>query len=323
MVGRVDRLDSRKAIDHWKAQGLDISALLFKPEVPPEVGVYCCEPQDHGLRGALDNELIRLCRPALDNGEKVRLELPIRNTNRAVGTMLGSRLTKAWGGGGLPDDTISVRFEGSCGQSFAAFVPRGVTFHVEGDANDYFCKGLSGGKVSIAPPRAATFVPEENIIIGNVACYGATSGEVYIRGLAGERFCVRNSGANAVVEGVGDHGCEYMTGGVVVVLGPTGRNFAAGMSGGLAFVLDETGRFPVLCNKEMVDLEPLELDEDTKAVRTLLENHIAATGSGRARHVLDHWARLQSKFIKVYPRDYRRVVEARSMKVQELQSGRV
>ncbi|MBI3860264.1 MAG: glutamate synthase subunit alpha, partial [Planctomycetia bacterium] len=231
MIGRVDRLDTRKAIEHWKARGLDFSAILHKPDAPPNVGVYCQEKQDHGLRGALDNELIRLCQPALERGEKVELELPIRNINRTVGTMLGSRLTKKWGGAGLPDDTITLKFKGSCGQSFAAFAPRGITFQVEGDANDYFGKGLSGAKISIFPPKTATFVPEENIIIGNVACYGATGGEVFIRGRVGERFCVRNSGVSTVVEGVGDHGCEYMTRGAVVVIGPTGRNFAAGMSG--------------------------------------------------------------------------------------------
>jgi len=310
MVGRVDQLDTRKAIAHWKARGLDFSKILYKPEVPPEVGVYCREKQDHGLRAALDNELIRLCEPALERGERVEHEIRIRNINRTVGTMLGSRLTRKWGGEGLPDDTITLRCYGSGGQSFAAFVPRGITFLVEGDANDYFCKGLSGGKVSIFPPKTATFVPEENIIIGNVACYGATGGEVFIRGRAGERFCVRNSGVNAVVEGVGDHGCEYMTRGNVVVIGPTGRNFAAGMSGGFAFVLDEEGRFPTICNMGMVDLDPLELDEDADLVQSLLRKHIEATGSERAQWVLENWDRLQSKFVKVYPRDFRRVLEA-------------
>ncbi|MGQ0634449.1 MAG: glutamate synthase large subunit [Planctomycetaceae bacterium] len=311
MVGRVDRLDSRQAIDHWKARGLDFSMLLHKPEVPPEVGVYCREPQNHGLGAALDNELIKLCHAALERGEQVAFDIPIKNINRTVGTMLGSRLTKKWGGAGLPDDTITIRFHGSCGQSFAAFVPKGITLQVEGDANDYFCKGLSGGKVSVFPPRTATFVAEENIIIGNVACYGATGGEVFIRGVAGERFCVRNSGVSAVVEGVGDHGCEYMTRGTVVVLGPTGRNFAAGMSGGIAYVLDESGRFPVLCNQEMVDLERLELDDDIEVVQGLLRKHIEATASERAQFVLENWHRLQTKFVKIYPRDYRRVLEAR------------
>jgi len=311
MVGRVDRLDIRQAIEHWKAKGLDFSAILYKPEVPPHVGVYCQDAQDHGLEKSLDAQLIEMCRPALDRGEKVTWDVTIRNINRTVGTMLGSRLTRQWGGAGLPDDTITLRFKGSCGQSFSAFVPPGMTMQVEGDANDYFCKGLSGGKVSIFPPKQATFVPEDNIIIGNVACYGATAGEVFIRGKAGERFCVRNSGVQTVVEGIGDHGCEYMTRGTVVVLGKTGRNFAAGMSGGLAFVLDEAGEFPVLCNTQMVDLETLELDEDVELVQSLLKKHIEATGSTRAQSVLENWDSLQSKFVKVYPRDYRRVIEAR------------
>jgi glutamate synthase (ferredoxin) len=310
MIGRVDRLDTRQAVEHWKARGLDFSTVLHKPEVPASVGVYCQEKQDHGLRGALDNELIRRCEPALERGEKVEFEMPIRNINRTVGTMLGSRLTKKWGGAGLPDDTITIRFQGSCGQSFAAFVPHGMTFQVEGDANDYFCKGLSGGKVSIFPAKTAKFVAEENIIIGNVACYGATGGEVFIRGRAGERFCVRNSGVNTVVEGVGDHGCEYMTKGTVVVIGPTGRNFAAGMSGGFAFILDEDGRFPKMCNSGMVDLVPFDADEDIDLVQSLLRKHIEATGSERAQFVIENWHRLQSKFVKVYPRDYRRVLEA-------------
>jgi glutamate synthase domain-containing protein 2/glutamate synthase domain-containing protein 1/glutamate synthase domain-containing protein 3 len=311
MIGRVDMLDTKKAIDHWKARGLDFSKILYKPDVPADIGVYCREKQDHGLRAALDNELIRRCEPALARGERVELnDIAIRNINRTVGTTLGSRVTRRWGGEGLPDDTITIRFKGSCGQSFAAFVPHGMTFQVEGDANDYFCKGLSGGKVSIFPPKTATFVPEKNILIGNVACYGATGGEVFIRGRAGERFCVRNSGVNAVVEGLGDHGCEYMTRGTVVVIGPTGRNFAAGMSGGFAFVLDEGGRFPILCNPGMVDLERLELDEDVDTVQSLLRKHIEATGSERAQWVLENWDRLQAKFVKVYPRDYRRVLEA-------------
>lgn len=311
MVGRVDVLNTKAAIEHWKARGLDFSKILYRPEVPANVGVYCREKQDHGLAAALDNELIKLCEAALERGEKVEHDVRIRNINRTVGTMLGSRVTRKWGANGLPDDTITLRFKGSGGQSFAAFVPHGMTFQVEGDANDYFCKGLSGGKVSIFPPKTASFVAEKNIIIGNVACYGATGGEVFIRGRAGERFCVRNSGVNAVVEGVGDHGCEYMTRGNVVVLGPTGRNFAAGMSGGLAFVLDEEGRFPTICNKGMVDLVPLELDEDIDLVQGLLRKHIEATGSERAQWVLENWHQLQSKFVKVYPRDFRRVIEAR------------
>ncbi|MCS7294982.1 MAG: glutamate synthase-related protein, partial [Chloroflexota bacterium] len=225
IIGRVDLLDVRKAIDHWKAQGLDFSAILYKPDVGADVAVRCIREQDHGLEKALDNQLIELAKPALERGEKVRIEMPIRNSNRAVGTMLGSELTRRYGFTGLPDDTIELHFKGSAGQSLGAFLPAGITIYLEGDANDYLGKGLSGGKIVVRPPREATYVAEENIIIGNVAFYGATSGAAFIRGLAGERFCVRNSGVVAVVEGVGDHGCEYMTGGRVVVIGPTGRNF--------------------------------------------------------------------------------------------------
>ncbi|MFN9196562.1 MAG: glutamate synthase large subunit [Planctomycetaceae bacterium] len=317
MVGRVDMLDTRKAIDHWKAKGLDFTMLLHRPDVPAGTKVHCVESQDHGLKDALDNELIRRAEPALARGEKVEFALPIHNINRTVGTMLGSRLTKKYGGAGLPDNTITVRFQGSCGQSFAAFLPRGITFYVEGDANDYFGKGLSGGRIAVFPPKTATFEPSTNIIIGNVAGYGATAGEMYIRGQGGERFCVRNSGALAVIEGVGDHGCEYMTGGRVVVIGPTGRNFAAGMSGGVAYVLDEQQAFAPLCNQEMVDLVRLE-PGDVDTVRQLLQNHIAATGSDRARWVLDNWSTLESKFVKVYPRDYRRVLEAGKVQAPQI-----
>ena len=258
MIGRVDRLDVNPAIDHWKARGLDYSAILHDPALPPESPRRALVPQDHGLGGALDNELIVACRPALEHRTPVSIERPIRNVNRTVGTMLGSELTRRYGRDGLPDDTIRIRFTGSAGQSFGAFVPRGISLTLEGDANDYVGKGLSGGTITVFPPRTATFVPEDNIIIGNVALYGATSGEAYIRGVAGERFAVRNSGAVAVVEGVGDHGCEYMTGGRVVVLGRTGRNFAAGMSGGVAYVFDANASFARRCNPEFVDLEPLD-----------------------------------------------------------------
>lgn len=313
MIGRVDRLDARHAIQHWKASGLDLTGILYKPEVPDTVGVYCQEDQDHGLKDALDNQLIEKCQKALEDGTPIAFESEIRNVNRTVGTMLGSRLSKLHGGAGLPHNTITVRFNGSCGNSFAAFLPKGITFEVEGEANDYFCKGLSGGYVSIRPWKNASYVAEENIIIGNVACYGATGGEVFIRGVAGERFCVRNSGADAVVEGVGDHGCEYMTRGNVVIIGSTGRNFAAGMSGGLAYVLDEQNDFRIHCNQEMVDLDPL-LDEDVEKVQTLLRKHIDKTDSERAQYVLENWDRLQSKFIKVYPKDYKRVLAERQEK---------
>jgi glutamate synthase (ferredoxin) len=310
MVGRVDLLDTRRAIDHWKAKGLDFSMLLHRPDVPAGTRVYCHEPQDHGLLAALDNQLIEQSEPALARGERVEFSLPIRNINRTVGTMLGSRLTRKYGGAGLPDGTITVRFQGSSGQSIGAFLPKGISFFIEGDANDYFGKGLSGGQLAVFPDRRAKFVASENIIIGNVAGYGATSGSMFICGRAGERFCVRNSGASAVVEGVGDHGCEYMTGGRVVVLGPTGRNFAAGMSGGIAYVLDEQGGFASLCNQEMVDLVATS-PEDHAEIRQLIEQHVAATKSVRGRQVLDQFASLASRFVKVYPRDYRRVLEAK------------
>ena len=311
MVGRVDRLDARKAIDHWKARGLDFSHLLHRPQVPDGVATHHCQDQDHGLENALDHRLIELSRPALDQGTPVRIELPIRNSNRAVGTMLSYHVAKRNGQGGLPEDTIRIGLNGSAGQSFAAFLAAGITMNVEGDANDYFCKGLSGGVVVIRPPDAATFVPEENIVVGNVALYGATGGKAYIRGVAGERFAVRNSGADAVVEGVGDHGCEYMTRGRVVVLGPTGRNFAAGMSGGEAYVLDESGRFKDLCNTEMVDLEDVHAVEDVASLRALIDDHQRRTGSANASRVLESWKEMLPRFVKVMPRDYKRVLAER------------
>jgi glutamate synthase (ferredoxin) len=311
MIGRVDRLDFRAALDHWKARGLDFSSILYAPDMPPDVARRCVTRQDHGLQKALDHTtLIPACRDAIDHGKSVALELPIRNVNRTVGTMLGYEVTSRWGGDGLPDDTIHVRFTGSAGQSFGAFVPRGITFVLEGDANDYWGKGLSGGKLIVAPPPAATFVPEQNIIIGNVALYGATSGEAYVRGVAGERFAVRNSGAYAVVEGIGDHGCEYMTGGRVVVLGGTGRNFAAGMSGGVAYVLDLDGDFGRRCNLGMVDLERLDQPEDIALVRDLIRRHVLYTRSDYARRIQDDWIAMQPRFVKVMPRDYKRVLAA-------------
>jgi glutamate synthase (ferredoxin) len=310
MVGRVDRLDTRKAIHHWKAKGLDFSAILHKPEVPSHIKTYCAEPQDHGIKDSLDMQvLLAACEPAIEHKEAVVLDLPIRNINRTVGTILSSEITKRHGSKGLPEDTIQLNFKGSAGQSLMAFGVPGVTVRVEGDVNDYCAKGLSGGKVIVYPPRESTFVPEENIIGGNVALYGATSGELYLRGIAGERFCVRNSGASAVVEGVGDHGCEYMTGGAAVILGPTGRNFAAGMSGGFAYVLDEQGDFPVRVNMEMVELQDLSDPEDQQIVWDLVRNHFDYTGSTRARYVLDNWQDLLTKWVKVFPVDYKRALE--------------
>jgi len=310
MIGRTDRLEMRRAVEHWKAKGLDYSAILYQPKAGPEVGRYCQISQNHGLENALDNQvLLDLAAPALEHKEKVKATLDIRNTNRVVGTILGSEVTRRYGPQGLPEDTIHFHFQGSAGQSFGAFAPPGVTLELEGDANDYFGKGLSGGKVILYPPEGSTFAPEENIIVGNVAFYGATNGEAYIRGMAGERFGVRNSGVRAVVEGVGDHACEYMTGGRVVVIGHTGRNFAAGMSGGIAYVLDEDGTFKGRCNFETVTLDRLD-DRDLQEVEELLKRHAVYTRSARAWQLLALWQETAAKFVKVMPRDYRRVLEA-------------
>jgi glutamate synthase (ferredoxin) len=266
--------------------------------------------QDHALELALDNDLIRRSAPALDRGERVEINAYVRNADRTVGTMLGSEVTRRYGAAGLPDDTIDIKFTGSAGQSFGAFIPRGITMTLVGDANDGFGKGLSGGKLIAYPPKLSTFKSEENIIVGNVAFYGATSGEAYVRGVAGERFCVRNSGAHVVVEGVGDHGCEYMTGGRVVVLGRTGRNFAAGMSGGIAYVLDRNEVFASRCNREMVDLEPLIDADDLDFVRVAIMKHATITGSRYAESILADWDRLHRKLVKVMPRDYKRALAA-------------
>jgi glutamate synthase (NADPH/NADH) large chain len=310
MVGRVDLLDVSKAIDHWKGQGLDFSKILYKPEIPEAIAGTCSvENQNHGLENALDHQLIEKCRPALEQGESVEFELPIRNVQRTVGTMLSYEISKRYGLQGLPADTIVIHATGSAGQSFCAFGAPGLTAHIRGDANDYFGKGLSGARLTIRPPRGSTFKPEENIIIGNVAFYGATSGEAYVCGVAGERFCVRNSGVKAVVEGVGDHGCEYMTGGRVVILGSTGRNFAAGMSGGVAYVLDETGDFGQFrCNRDMVDLEPLSAPEDIAELREMIANHYRHTASTVARCTLENWAVMLLKFVKVMPVDYKKAI---------------
>jgi glutamate synthase (NADPH/NADH) large chain len=311
MIGRVDKLEPRAAIEHWKARGLDFSNLLYAPEVDPDWGRYCQDEQDHGLDRSLDvTVLLDLCRPAIERGEEVVADLPIRNVNRVVGTITGSEITRRHGAKGLPEDTVRLHFRGSAGQSFGAFVPPGMSLSLEGDANDYLGKGLSGGKIAVFPPRESTFTAEQNVIVGNVALYGATSGEVYIRGVAGERFCVRNSGVHAVVEAVGDHGCEYMTGGRVVILGSTGRNFAAGMSGGIAYVLDEHGDFASRVNAQMVSLERLEEEAEITALRRLVERHLAHTSSSRARQVLDAWEDMVPKFVKVIPRDYQRMLAA-------------
>jgi glutamate synthase (NADPH/NADH) large chain/glutamate synthase (ferredoxin) len=314
MIGRVDKLKVQKAVDHWKAKGLDLTPLLKMPEVGPEVARYCVQKQDHGLADILDNKLIELCKPAIERGEKVTLDLPIRNVNRTVGTMLSSRIAKKYGLDGLPPDTITIKFTGSAGQSFGAFISRGITLILEGESNDYLGKGLSGGKIVVFPPKNAIFKPEETILIGNTSLYGATQGEAYFYGMAGERFAVRNSGVRAVIEGTGDHGCEYMTGGVVVVLGRTGRNFAAGMSGGIAFVLNELDKFQSRCNLGMVELEKVVTEEDKKTLHQMITSHFMYTGSRNAKRILDAWETMLPKFVKVMPVDYKRVLEERKRK---------
>ena len=310
MIGRSDLLDMKRALHHYKARGLDFSNIFYRPETPEGAMVRKGSEQDHGLEKALDQILLPKAVPALERGEPVEWTEPIRNVNRTVGTILGSEVTRKYGGAGLPDDTIKIHFVGSAGQSFGAFVPKGMTLTLEGDANDYVGKGLSGGKLVVFPPPDSPFVAEENIVIGNVALYGATSGRAFFRGGAGERFCVRNSGALAVVEGVGDHGCEYMTGGVAVILGETGRNFAAGMSGGSAFIWDVAGDFASKCNPDMVALERLEDPEDIALLRDLLIQHAGYTRSAVAARILQGWDRSIAQFVKVMPVDYRRVLEA-------------
>ena len=317
MIGRVDALRVSPRASHWKARDLDVAALLTPAPQPEDcLGVYCRHEQDHGLDAALDNELIRLAEPALREGERVRRDLPIRNAHRVVGAMLSNHIVREVGPDMLPDGSIHFRFTGNAGQSFGAWLARGVTLEVEGDANDYVGKGLSGGRIIIYPPREATFRAEENILIGNVVMYGATSGECFFRGIAAERFCVRNSGASAVVEGVGDHGCEYMTGGRVVVLGETGANFAAGMSGGIAYVWDPERRLPGRCNLEMVELEGLDDAQQRREVRRMIERHLEYTGSVPARKVLADWDRSVNDFVRVMPTDYKRVLRARATAAQ-------
>ena len=317
LIGRVDVLATDSAISHWKADGLDLTPILTPAQKPhDQVGVFCTGTQDHALDKALDNELIKRCEKAIDKGKEVRLEMPIQNINRTVGTMLSHEIAKRWGEESLPDGTIHLRFNGSAGQSLGAWLVRGVTIELEGDANDYVGKGLSGGRLIIYPPQASQFLPEENIIVGNVVLYGATGGEAYFRGRAAERFCVRNSGARAVIEGVGDHGCEYMTGGRVVILGPAGRNFAAGMSGGIAYVWDTAGDFRENCNLEMVELERLENEEEIAELRELVERHQQYTGSTVAGKVLEEWDSVLPQFVKVMPTDYKRFMEE-----QEQQQG--
>jgi glutamate synthase (NADPH/NADH) large chain len=312
-VGRADLLDTERAVGHWKAAGLDLTPVLHIPDLAPGAALHNTTRQDHGIDRALDNTLIQLAEGALQEGTAVVLELPVRNVNRTVGTMLGYEVTKRWGGEGLPDDTIHVRFRGSAGQSFGAFLPRGITLRLAGDANDYLGKGLSGGRIIVAPDPDAMFHAEQHIIAGNVIGYGATAGEMFLSGVVGERFCVRNSGATAVAEGTGDHGCEYMTGGTVAVLGRVGRNFAAGMSGGVAYLLDPD---PRRVNTEMADLETLTAS-DSALLRDLVERHRVETGSELAARLLVDWEAEVPRFRKVMPKDYKRVLHAARLAERE------
>jgi glutamate synthase (NADPH/NADH) large chain len=311
MVGQVQTLGLRDNINHWKYSKLDLSPILYQEPESRYTGLYKQEEQDHGLATVLDWQLLEKAKPAIERKEKVYAEFPIRNTDRTTGTILSNEITKIHRGPGLPDDTIHFRFNGTAGQSFGAFNTHGVPLELEGDANDYFGKGLSGARLIVYPPKEAAYVPEENILIGNVAFYGATSGEAFIRGKAGERFCVRNSGATAVVEGVGDHGCEYMTGGTVVILGETGRNFAAGMSGGIAFVYDVKSTFASLCNLEMIDLDTVE-EEDVATLKQLISDHYLHTGSTVAKFVLDDLENQLRHFVKVFPKDYKKALSIKA-----------
>jgi glutamate synthase domain-containing protein 3 len=317
MVGRSDVLKTDAAIQHWKADGLDLTSMLMPANKPREdVGVICSQPQDHGLEKSLDmTVLLDAAKPALESREPVRIQSPIVNINRTVGTILSNEVAKRYGQIGLPDDTIRIELSGSAGQSLGAFLSHGITIELEGDANDYVGKGLSGGRLIVFPPRESSFTAEDNILVGNVCLYGATSGEAYFRGCAAERFCVRNSGARTVIEGVGDHGCEYMTGGRVVVLGSTGRNFAAGMSGGIAYIWDRDGNFNLNCNLATVALEKIETGEEEDEVKEMIQRHGQLTGSTVAAKVLGDWDGFLSQCVKVMPIDYKRVLQ--EMKQQE------
>ena len=312
MIGKVDRLDVREAVNHYKSKGLDFGKVFFDPPVDRAISRFHTGAQDHGLERQIDNQLIELCRPALEDGTPVEFAYDVRNTDRTVGTMLSHEVAKRYGSAGLPDDSIKIHFVGSAGQSFGAWASRGMTLQIRGDANDYFGKGLSGGRLIVSPPAGSTFVFEENIIIGNVAFYGATGGEAFVNGMAGERFCIRNSGAQIVVEGVGDHGCEYMTNGCAVILGPCGRNFAAGMSGGIAYVLDEQGDFEDRCLQNAnVDIEAFEIPADLQLVRTLIQRHVAYTRSPKGQWILEHWSSMAPKFRKIFPRELKRALRER------------
>jgi glutamate synthase (NADPH/NADH) large chain len=317
MIGQVDRLKVRDNLTHWKYKNLDLSALLYREPADETVGLYKTEEQDHAMELILDHALIKDAQPALQNKQKVTAEYNITNIDRTCGTMLSYEVSSKYKKDGLPEDTINYKFKGSAGQSFGAFGANGLRFELEGEANDYFGKGLSGAKLILYPSKQAKFNPSENIIVGNVCFYGATSGEAYIRGQAGERFCVRNSGASAVVEGVGDHGCEYMTGGIAVILGETGRNFAAGMSGGVAYIYDKSKKFPARCNMEMVELETLET-EDLAILKALIEKQYKNTNSDVAKFILDNWAKESQEFVKVMPTDYKAVLLSRKQNNKEV-----
>jgi glutamate synthase (NADPH/NADH) large chain len=308
MVGQVQKLNRNKAIEHYKSSGIDLTPILHKVEVAQDVKLYNTEEQDHNLDVHLDFKMIKQAHQGIFRRQRTHLKLPITNIDRAVGAILSNEISKIYGADGLPQDTINVDFNGSAGQSFGAFTTKGVTMTVHGNTNDYLGKGLSGAKLIIKVPEISSIVPEDNIITGNVTLYGATSGEVYINGKAGERFCVRNSGAKAVVEGIGDHGCEYMTGGVAVILGAVGRNFGAGMSGGVAYILDADNTFTKNCNGEDLNIDPVELQEDVNQLRTLIENHFVATSSPLAKRILENWEATLPQFKKVLPEEYRQAL---------------
>ena len=317
MIGQSQKLDMKKALSHYKAKGIDLSNILYKPNVPNHVDVYNTKKQDHGLENVLDFSILDKAHPAVYRKEEQHLEFKIKNTDRSVGALLSNEISKIHGAAGLPEDTLSLKFSGTAGQSFGAFSTKGLFMKVSGNANDYFGKGLSGAKLIAQIPEEATFDAAENIIIGNVALYGATAGEAYINGIAGERFCVRNSGATAVVEGIGDHGCEYMTGGIALILGEFGRNFAAGMSGGIAYIYSEDGLFDEKkFNLEMVELEDLT-QQDIETVEQLLHNHKDYTKSAKAAAILEDWPESSKKFIKVMPTDYKRALEMLAKQEQE------
>jgi glutamate synthase (NADPH/NADH) large chain len=308
IIGRTDLLEQRKT-DHWKAKHLDLSRVLYRPTEVVDNSTVCCKAQMHKIEDILDHKIITKSKPAIERMEKVDFDIEINNTDRSTGAMLSGIVAMRYGGEGLPEGTINVNFKGSAGQSFGAFLTKGITFKLEGDSNDYLGKGLSGGRIIVVPPKGSVLKPEENIIVGNTLLYGATSGEVFINGVAGERFCVRNSGVVAVIEGAGDHCCEYMTGGRAVILGSVGRNFAAGMSGGMAYVLNEDCNFDYFCNMEMVELSLIEDSHDERELKGLITRHLEYTGSSRAKEILDNWSSFVSKFLKVLPIEYKKVLD--------------